>query len=219
MGARRTGNGNIITQKRTVDGFTGVSVSDIISVEVQNGTTTSVEVEADDNIIDEVMTTVRNGILQVRFTDGVNHFRNVHIKVYVTAPVLNKLSSSGVGSIKANGVLKDTERIEFHTSGTGSITAEVDAPIVTADVSGVGGIKLSGRTQNYSANVSGSGSIKSYELLSENARADVSGVGSIHVHASVSLKATVSGVGSVRYRGAANVESSVSGVGSVKKDD
>jgi Putative auto-transporter adhesin, head GIN domain len=219
VGGRKKGSGNIITQQRTTGSFTGIAASDIVSVEIQNGDATSVEVEADDNVVDDIYTTVRNGVLEIRFRNGFNHFNNVHAKVFVTAPIINTVNSSGVGSIKANGILRDVERIRFHTSGAGSITAEVDAPNIAASVSGVGSIKLSGRTQNYTTNVSGSGSIKSFDLLAENATADVSGVGSIHLHASVKLKASVSGVGGIRYRGGAAVEQNVSGVGSVKRDE
>jgi hypothetical protein len=218
IGASRRGSGNIISEQRQTESFTGVVVSDIISAEVQQGDATAVEVSADDNIIEDVRTTVKNGVLYIRFREGINNFNNVHIKVYVTAPVIQSLGSTGVGNITAKGLLKDGEKISVKTSGTGSITADVDAPSVDAKVTGVGGIRLGGRTQNYHAEVSGSGSIKGFDLLTENAEAKVSGVGSIQLHASVSLKARVSGVGSVIYRGAANVESQVSGVGSVKKE-
>lgn len=219
IGGRKKGSGHIITQQRSTGSFTGVSASDIVSVEIQNGDATQVEVEGDDNVVDDIYTTVRNGVLEIRFREGFHNFNNVHAKVYVTAPVINSVHSSGVGSIKANGILRDVERIRFHLSGAGSISAEVDAPNIAADVSGVGSIKLSGRTQNYTASLSGPGSIKGFDLLTENANTEVSGVGSIQVHASVKLKAAVSGVGSIRYRGGATVEQSVTGVGSVKREE
>jgi Putative auto-transporter adhesin, head GIN domain len=219
VGSRKKGSGNIVTQQRSVGSFTGIAASDIVSVEIQNGDATLVEVEGDDNVVDDIYTTVRNGVLEIRFRSGFRRFTNVHAKVYVTAPIINTVTSSGVGSIKANGILRDVERIRFSLSGAGNITAEVDAPNIAAGISGVGSIKLSGRTQNYTASVSGPGHIKSFDLLTENATAEVSGVGSIHVHASIKLKAVVSGVGGVRYRGGAAVEQTVSGVGSVKRDE
>ncbi len=219
VGGRKKGSGNIVTEQRSTGNFTGVEASDIISVEIQNGDAISVEVEADDNVINDIYTTVRNGVLEIHFKKGFNHFTNVHAKVFVTAPILNTVTSSGVGSIKANGILRDVERIRFHLSGAGSISAEVDAPNIAASVSGVGSIKLSGRTQTYTASLSGPGSIKSFDLQTEDANAEVSGVGSIQLHASVKLKASVSGVGSIRYRGGAVVEQNVSGVGSVKRDE
>lgn len=219
VGGRKKGSGNIVTQQRSTGSFTGISASDIVSVEIQNGDATLVEVEADDNVVNDIYTTVRNGVLEIRFKKGFRSFTNVHAKVIVTAPIINTITSSGVGNVKASGILRDVERIHFHLSGAGSISAEVDAPNISADVSGVGSIKLSGRTQNYTATLSGPGSIRSFDLLTEDANAEVSGVGSIQLHASVKLKANVSGVGSIRYRGGATVEQNVSGVGSVKRDE
>jgi Putative auto-transporter adhesin, head GIN domain len=212
-----TGSGNIVTEKRQTSNFTGVAVSGFVPVEVKNGDATEVVVEADDNLIKYIYTEVKNNVLHIR----VKHFRNIRnctYKVYVTAPRFSSISSSGVSSITSDGVLRSNEAISFSSSGAGSIEAEVDAPEVDADMSGVGSIRLSGRTRSYSAVVSGAGSINSFDLLSENARADVSGVGHIKLHASVKLKATVSGVGNIHYRGSATVESSESGVGKVIKE-
>jgi hypothetical protein len=217
-GRRITGSGNIVTEKRQTGGFTGVHVSGIMPVEIKNGPQTEVVVEADDNLLKYIYTEVKNDKLSIRFKNGINNFQNCTFKVYVTAPVLQDISSSGAGSITANGVLKSDRDISLSSSGVGSITAEVDAPGIEANVSGVGQITLSGRTRNYDADVSGTGSINSYDLLSENADAQVSGVGHINLHASVKLKATVSGAGDIHYRGAASVESSVSGVGKVSKE-
>lgn len=219
IGGRKTGSGNIVTQQRTTGSFTGIAASDIVAVELQNGDATLVEVEGDDNVVDDIITTVRNGVLEIRFSPGFHNFNNVRAKVYVTSPVINTIKCSGVGSVKAKGILRDVERIRLHLSGAGNITAEVDAPNVEASTSGVGSINLSGLTQNYTSSVSGAGGIKSFDLLAENATAKVSGVGSIHLHASVKLQASVSGVGGIRYRGNAVVEQKVSGVGSVKRDE
>jgi Putative auto-transporter adhesin, head GIN domain len=212
-----TGSGNIITEKRQERNFSGISVSGVLPVEIKNGPVTEIVVEADDNLIKHIYTVVEGDVLKIRMKDFRN-FRNCTFKVYVTTPVLNRLSSSGAGNITAEGVLKDEKSISLSSSGVGRITAEVDAPEIEASVSGSGNIILSGRTKNYTARLSGAGNIKSFSLLTENADVDISGVGQIEIHASVRLKANVSGAGNVKYRGAPAVESSVSGVGKITKE-
>jgi Holliday junction resolvase len=216
-GRRITGSGNVVTEKRQTGNFTAVNAEGVVSVEVKNGPVTEVVVEADDNLQKYIYTKVEGGELTIGIK-RLNSFTNCTFKVYVTAPRLQQISNSGTGSVTSDGVLKDDKSISLSSSGVGSITADVDAPLVDADVSGVGSIKLSGRSKNYTASVSGAGGINSFDLLSENADADVSGVGHINLHASVKLDASVSGAGDIRYRGAAAVETSVSGVGSVKKE-
>jgi Putative auto-transporter adhesin, head GIN domain len=212
-----TGSGNIVSEKRPLASFTGIDAESIVSVEVKNGPVAEVLVEADDNLQKYIYTKVKGDKLVIgmrRFT----HFRNCTFKVYVTAPQLQNLSSSGSGSINTFGVLKDDKAITLSSSGAGRITAEVDAPAIEASVSGAGSITLDGRAKNYTAKVSGAGNIKSFNLLSENAEARISGAGNIDMHASVKLKVNVSGAGNVKYRGAAVVESNVSGAGKVTKE-
>ena len=74
-------------------------------------------------------------------------------------------------------------------------------------------------TKNYTAHVSSSGDIKSFELLSENTDVSASSSGSAQVHASVSLTAKANSSGSIDYRGAANVKKTVNSSGSVEKKD
>jgi Putative auto-transporter adhesin, head GIN domain len=212
-----TGSGNIVTENRSIGNFSGISADGVMPVEIKNGPATLVTVEADDNMIKYIYTELEGDVLKIRMKK-FKSYRNCTFKVYVTTPVLKSLTSSGAGSITAEGILKDEKLISLSSSGLGRITAEVDAPAIEASVSGAGNITISGRTKNYTARLSGAGNIKSFNLLSENAEVGISGVGHIEIHASVKLKANVSGAGNVKYRGTAAVESTVSGVGKVTKE-
>ncbi len=212
-----TGSGNIVTEKRDLSGFTGVRTEGIISAEVKQGPSFSVQVEGDDNLVRYVRTRVKGNMLEIDLKFRGN-IRFSQLKVYVTAPVISQLQATGVGSIYTKSIITNSDRIVLRTSGVGGITADVDAPNVEAKASGVGSIKLSGRTRNYQAQTSGTGSINSFELLAEKADAKVSGVGSIRIHASMALKARVSGVGSINYRGNPSLDAQKSGVGSINKD-
>jgi Putative auto-transporter adhesin, head GIN domain len=212
-----TGSGNIVTEKRELGTFSGVSASGIASVEVKNGPVASVTVEADDNLLPYIDTDVKGGILRVRMKSFSN-LKNCTYKVYVTAPAFNKITSSGAANITSNDVIKNETAVSLSSSGAGSMNLSLDAPEVDASSSGAGNTILKGRTRNFSADLSGAGTINSFELLSENATVEVSGAGDIKVHASVKLKAKASGAGGVTYRGAAVVEQKTSGAGNVQKE-
>ena len=146
-------------------------------------------------------------------------YRNINVKVYVSAPSLNRLYVSGSGSITSNGTLTDADQIELKVSGSGDLNSLVDAPLVSAGVSGSGTLTLRGRTKDFNCSVSGSGDLKCTDLLSENTTANVSGSGTAHVFASVNLNAKVSGSGDIVYSG--NPASPVihkSGSGSVRTE-
>src|SRR5438045_4745359 len=127
-----TGSGNIITQTRHVNQFDGVRTSSSIDIEVTNGNSQSVSVEADDNIMPYIITNVENGMLDVHFKNNVS-YRNVNVKVYVSAPVLSRLFVSGSGTIISKNTLTAENHIQFRISGSGDIKAAVDAPSTGAE--------------------------------------------------------------------------------------
>jgi hypothetical protein len=194
-----TGSGNIKTQTRHLEQFDGVKTSGSIDVEITNDDKQLVTVEADDNILQYVITDVENGLLTVHLRSN-QVYHDINVKVYISTPTLNRLYSSGSGSITARDTLTN-EEIKFEASGSSDIDAVVDAPVVSVRSSGSGTIKLRGRTRDLNCRVSGSADVKGSELLSENAEVTVSGSGSAHVFASVSLNAKASGSGDIYYAG------------------
>jgi hypothetical protein len=214
-----TGSGNIISQKRQVGNFTGITASQSIDVEVTIGTVTEVRVEADDNIMKHVITDVAgDGVLNIKIENMVS-INNTHVKVFITTPGLKSIGASSSANVKVLGVIKSDGKVSFDASSSGDIEAEVDAPEVSAEASSSGSVTLSGRTKNFTADASSSGDIKSAGLLTENTTASANSSGSADVHASVSLNADASSGGDITYRGAAAVKKDESSGGSVEKKD
>ena len=209
-----TGSGNIITENRAVENFTGIAVSNSIDVEVKMGSVAAVQVEADDNIIKHIVTTVSGGILKIRI-ENLHSFNNTHTKVYITTPELKSVEASSSADVKVMDVIKDDGKVTFKSSSSANIEAEVDAPEVTADANSSASITLSGRTKNYKAEVSSSAEINSATLLSENTDVEANSSGSADVYGSVTINAKASSSGSINYQGGAIVKKSVSSSGSV----
>lgn len=211
------GSGKITTEKRNTGNFTGVSTSSSIDVDVKIGNTYEVLVEADDNVIQYVSTEVVDGVLKVRYKENIS-LRNADVTVHVTAPTLEKLIASSSGSIVVEGVLSNVQKIDFKATSSAEIEAAVDAPNIGADANSSGTINLKGRTQTFKAEVSSSGQIEAYELLSENTIGQASSSGTANVHASVKLNGQASSSGIIRYRGGAAVTKAESSAGSVEKE-
>lgn len=214
-----SGNGNVQKETRNPGTFTKVHSSGSADVVIMNGNNCTVTVEDDQNLLPYMETVVNNGTLDIHYRDGVS-VTNDHAKIYVTAPTLDGVTTSGTSDIILSDLLHNPGKITFKTSGTGSIEGEVDAPAISASLSGTGTVKLRGRTKDFDCRISGVGHADCAKLQSENTTVDVSGVGDAHVFASVHLKATVSGTGSVYYRGnPQNPEIHTTGVGSVKAEN
>lgn len=195
-----SGNGNIVTQNRNVNQFTGVRASGSIDIEVVNDQNHSVRVEADDNIMPYIITKVEDGVLDVHLKPNFM-YHNINAKVFVTAPSLTKLTVSGSGSITAKDTLANAEQIDFKVSGSGDVVAIVDAPSVNAEIGGSGTITLSGKTKDFNCNIIGSGDLECKKLLSENTTVDITGSGTAHLFASVHLLAKTTGSGDIFYSG------------------
>lgn len=212
------GSGNITSESRKVPDFKEISVGSSFDVEVKLGATTDVKVEADDNVIKYIETEVSGNTLKIGLKS--NHgFANTHLKVFITMPALTAVRTSASASVDVLGVLTSTEKLSFKASSSSDIRADVDAPEVEAEANSSATIKLSGKTKNFSADVSSSGDVLCWDLMSENTKASASSSGTAKVHASVTLDAKASSSGDIVYHGGATVSKSESSSGSVEKKD
>ncbi len=210
------GNGNIRTEKRNTGNFNGVRASGSIDVEIAKGDNYSVSVEDDDNILPYIVTEVSGGTLDVHYKDNTS-IGNDHAKVYVTAPSIDKLYTSGSGDISTQDILKNSGHMEIDVSGSGDVKASVEAPSIKANISGSGTIELKGQTKDFDCSASGSGDINCKDLKSENTTVKIVGSGNAHVFASVHLSASVLGSGDVYYGGnPASPEITTTGSGTVQ---
>ena len=214
----KTGSGNIATQNRNLAAFTTMSVAGGFDVEVKKGINTKVIVEADDNIIDDIETSVHNGQLKISIRNGIS-YNDVHMKVFVTVTELNKINSSASADVDVKDELSSDNTIGLSASSGSSIIVIINAPEAKADASSGGEIEISGRTKNFDVEVSSGSSVHASKLLSENTIAEASSGGTAEVHASVQLDAKASSGGTISYKGAATAITKESSGGSINKSN
>jgi hypothetical protein len=218
LGKRVNGNGVIKTEDHQVSSFKNVEVSGSINVYVSQGDLKPVRVEGDENLLQYIEVSQEGDKIIVRDRPGYNLVPSNDMRIYITSPIYNNIEVSGASDIIGQMKIVNPENLELRASGAGDIKMEVDAPKLTADISGSGSINLKGQTKDVDLGLSGAGHAHCYELLAENTKVDISGAGSAEVYASVKLDAEVSGAGSVTYKGnAETVIQHVSGVGSISK--
>ncbi len=219
MNKRIKGNGNVTTQTRTVDEVTRIKVRGGINVELVPGTSTSVRVEADENLQRYIITDNEDGWLVVKTRDHVNLKSDNPIKVYVSADMINTINIAGSGNVQGKGKFTGANKLEIDVAGSGDVNMNVNTPRVIVDIAGSGNVILSGETKDARINIAGSGNYDAEELMTETTDIDIAGSGDAKVHADVSLKADVFGSGNIYYRGKANVRTNSTGSGKVKSMD
>lgn len=213
-GSTIRGSGNVVTEERAVSGFNRVALSGIGSVEIIQGDTESVVVEAEDNILPLITTEVQDGTLIISQEKNRNINPTKPIQYTVNIIEVNGLSSLGSGDLGA--VTLETNTLNLDLSGSGGIdVTSLDADSLTVTITGSGLVGVSGQVNDQQLDLSGSGEYRASELTSKIANISVSGSGKAVVAVDDTLDAAISGSGIVSYYGDPVVTSSVSGSGAI----
>lgn len=208
------GSGVSKTEQRSVDTYTAIEVGGAFELEVVAGQNPSLEITADDNLLDLIKTEMRGSTLVISTRQSINPKTKLLIKT--TTRTLESIDASGACEIRVSQVNNDNLRIE--TSGAGEVDASVNTKSLSIETTGAGNVKVSGSTQSFSIETSGAGEVRAQNLQAQVVKVDVSGAGDVEVHASAELDVRVSGAGEVTYTGNPKiVNQSVRGAGSVRR--
>jgi hypothetical protein len=186
------GSGVEVTDQRELAPFAAVELAGANTVTVRVGPAQAVAVTGDDNLVDNVTTTVRADRLVI--DDRGAFDTEAPMSVTVSVPSLDALSLSGMGTVTVVGV-------------TG--------PEFTADLSGTGTLVVSGSVDRLTATQSGLGTLELGGLAARDVIARLEGTGDVRVQATSTLDATLTGTGSIVYSGSPSVTTHNTGVGSV----
>lgn len=190
------GSGVSKTETRTIGEFKKLEVNGSCDVSVSVGSAAGLTVTADDNLLEYVVTEVRDGTLVVEMKSG-SYSPSVHMKAYATVPSLEALTIRGSADAEVTGLSGD--RFELSIQGSG------DA-------------KASGKVGAVVAKVAGSGDVNASNVEARDATVEVSGSGDVEVWATDTLTVSIAGSGDVGYKGdPKKVTKSVAGSGSVRK--
>lgn len=214
------GDGSVKKEVRPVSDFTGVVVSGNVNVQISYGDAKDITVEADENILPYIETSVENGNLVIKTKDRVSLRSKHKLIVYASLTKVARLRVSGSGNITGSGDFSNDGKTDIAVSGSGNINVAMNSFTETKiNISGSGNVTLRGKsTNNIDAAVSGSGNIDCAEVSCNDVSAHVSGSGNIKVYANRSIDARVSGSGNIYYKGSAtNINLISSGSGKIIK--
>ena len=218
-GKKVRGNGNVVTQERSVGGFKGVKSAGSFDVIIASGPTQSVKVEAEENLQEFIEVELEGDMLSVRTREGYRLSPKRDLKIFVVSSSLNEVKVSGSGNITSEGTISASNPMKLEINGSGDIKVNVDAPEVEAAISGSGDMQLEGNVKTFRSEINGNGDIKAMNLKSEETKVQINGSGDAEVFGSVKVEVVVRGSGDVVYRGNGQVISDIKGSGSVTKRD
>jgi hypothetical protein len=185
-----------VTESREVSGFTGVELTSIGDLHIEQTGTEALTIEADADVLPQLTSNVSNGILELGVAPGTTIATSRRIVYRLTVATLDSIAVSGAGDATASDLRADR---------------------LTVEVSGAGEIILAGTVNSQAVTISGTGGYNGEDLRSASAKVTIHAAGNAVLRVSDRLDATVSGVGSVEYIGDPQVTKDISGVGSVKQ--
>lgn len=210
-----TGSGNLVTKQYTFTNFTTVSAGNVFDVTVKPGSTPSVSVTVDDNLVEYLDVTTSGDQLRLHLKSNTN-VRNATLRAVVIVPELTGFELSGASKARLEQC-RSAKPLEIEVSGASRLEGEVESGDMRLEVSGASHAELKGRAGNLRLNASGASHADLEEFQVKDANVDVNGASHATIRPSGKLMASASGASTVRYAGQpANVDSQASGASSVK---
>ena len=198
-----SGNGNVVEETRDVSGFSGVHVSTGIDVYLSEGKDFEVRVEADENLMEVILTELKGDMLVIK-TDRVNIRRAKAKRVHVILPELSELKISSAGDCVGTALLT-CDDLRLGISSAGDLDLEVKANRIYLDISSSGDARISGETDELDISLSSAGDLHAFDLIAKKVEVDVSSAGDARVHATEEISMNASSAGNIYYRGDAKV--------------
>jgi hypothetical protein len=217
----------VVTEEREVGAFTSIRFKDVGELVITEGAEETLTVEADEQVLPEVITKVESGWLILgtgrtwfeRVKQSLVTSLSKHTVTYrVQAKDLDQLEIKGAGRVEVTGLT--TDRLVLKLAGAGEVRVEgLAADNLEAELAGAGAIFMSGKVDRQTVLHKGVGAYSALELESREAEVMLKGAGKASVWASENLSAHMKGIGSIEYKGTAKVEKKVSGIGSITAID
>ncbi|HVZ24740.1 MAG TPA: head GIN domain-containing protein [Sediminibacterium sp.] len=211
--------GQVQTEAREVSSAARIKLAGNYQVQLTPGDKTTLRIEADTRFLSYILTRMEDGELVIRNRDNVRFSGDDPVKIYITTPLLEKISLAGSGNITGMGKFTGADMLELKIAGSGDIQLATNTPRIHVEIAGTGSIKLAGETQDADIHIAGSGDYLAEELKAENARVEVAGSGNVRLFAASKLDVQIAGVGSVFYKGNPAITQSITGSGEIKKLD
>lgn len=188
------GSGDLVSESRNISNFTKVKIDGVFEVMITQGDVPSVEIIANENIINMVKTVVGGNELKLYLDDDYN-YQNIELYANIIVPSIKSIKNSGSGNILILNVDNDDD---FNVNNSGS-----------------GDISIEGTTQNLILKNEGSGEFNGFLFTTNDCSIRVIGSGDCKVNCANNLNTNIKGSGSIYYVGLPTIKADISGSGEI----
>jgi len=190
---------NRIEENRKVRNFDAVSVGYGIDVHLHQSNKTSVSVKAKKEVMDNIVTMVKNGTLVIKMDDWKRK-RKGRVDVTIHVPNLKEISASGGSDVYGKSSWK-MDNLEINLSGGSDLEMELTANKLECNASGGSDIDLIGSADKIDIRCSGGSDVEARKFMVKHCTVSASGGSDVEIHTSESINASASGASDITYKG------------------
>ena len=191
--------GPVTSETREVGDFDSIALRGSAQLHVRIGEPASLIVEGSAKALERLEADVDGDTLHIRTSNKEWVFPGgTRLTVRITVPKLEDLRLEGGNDVHLTGF---------------------DGGETTIDIEGAANLKGDGKLDELVVHMSGAGHADLRNLVANDAKVTVDGVGSVYVNSTESLDATMNGVGAILYSGTPrDVNTAMRGLGTISKD-
>lgn len=211
-------NSEIITESISTDNFNIINLEMEADIIFKQGPNTSLEIEAPQDLIPHIKTSVFQNKLTIGIKNNFCYFNKKTVKIYIESPEIEAIDIEGNGDFKVENKI-NTQHLSIDISGSGNFYIDsLAAETLSCSISGSGDIYAAGTDTlaEQKIKISGSGDINLINIPAQNTDISISGSGNCKVYTINELDIKISGSGDVIYRGTPQLNSNITGSGSIK---
>ena len=217
LGKRVKGNGNIITQERTIRSAFKIKLAGSYDVELTKSASPSLKINTDDNLMSHIIIENEGDWLVIKAREHEHLIPTDKIKIYISTTDLEAVVLAGSGNIIGRDKFSTNNKLELKIAGSGNMELLVNSPKVKADIAGSGNMTIAGETRDQEISIAGHGDYIGENLKTENTTVRIAGSGNVKVFADNALDIHIAGSGSVFYKGNPKISQHIAGSGEIKQ--
>jgi len=162
------------------------------------------EIEIKDGVdLRQIKTYTEGSTLHIEYDYDNDDILDLYLKVtvYLSFKDLEELHCYGVVNARTTDPIIN-ESFYYLAEGVGSSRLQIEADRLTVEIAGTASLYLSGTVYREVILLEGTGTLDAFDLVAEEVAAELSGLGSVYVHANQSLFVDANGFAAqVKYKG------------------
>jgi putative autotransporter adhesin-like protein len=194
-----TGSGSVVASPVAVGSFSRLEVGSAFHVDVTTGSTETVTLHVDENVLDLVDVHVSGEVLHIGLKPNSN-VNDAALRADVTARELTGVDANGAAQVTLNGPLGSSS-VDLSASGAGHLTGSLQTDHARLELSGASHATLSGSAGALDVEASGASDLEGEGLQVEDLTVELSGASSATLAVSGTISADLSGASSLHYTG------------------